>query len=295
MTNLDSQSGQKEEKLKLASKDSYKAYQWLLENTDKFEKEVFGPPLITCSIKDPKYADTIESLFQKGDFLTFTAQTLNDFRTLQRELIMRMKLHDIHMKTCSVPLESLQPPTSHDRLHALGFEGWASDYLDGPAPVLAMLFSECRLNQTPVTLQDISDQQYSRLENSPFSSWVAGGKAYQVTRRREYGPNASSTRVRQINKARIWTNQPIDFSAKQDIAQNLEERKDQRERVRSQIELQKKSLAALKQELECKCQERVGESSQYLLYIANLTRLSLKTKKLRSRQLSQHTEFFQRS
>jgi hypothetical protein len=34
-----------------------KAYRWLLENQSKFEKEVFGPPIVTCSITDPKYAD----------------------------------------------------------------------------------------------------------------------------------------------------------------------------------------------------------------------------------------------
>lgn len=260
LANLESQSGQKEEKLKQASKDTYRAYQWLLQNGDKFEKEVFGPPIVTCSVSDPKYADIIESLFQKGDFLAFTVQTRNDFRTMQRELIGKMKLHDVHMKTCSVGLEGLRSPASHEQLRALGFEGWASEYLSGPDPVLAMLFSENRLHQTPVTLQDISDEQYAKLENSQFSSWVAGGKAYQVTRRREYGPNATSTRVRQLKPARVWTNQPVDLSAKQDILQDIEGWKDQRQQIRERIETDKKMLAELGQEYKSKDHERVRGS-----------------------------------
>ncbi|KAJ5141660.1 hypothetical protein N7476_004484 [Penicillium atrosanguineum] len=215
LENLDSQSGRQEAKLQKLSADSYKAYQWMVDNQDKFENEVFGPPLITCSVTDPKYANAVESLLQKTDFTAFTVQNRNDFRTMQRVFIREMGLHDITLKTSSTPLSSMKAPVSNEELRRLGFDGWAKDFITGPEPVIASLCSENRLHQTPVSLQDISEEAYNSLENaeeSAISSWVSGKHSYQVTRRREY--KAKSTRVRQVKTAQAWTSQPVDASVK---------------------------------------------------------------------------------
>jgi chromosome segregation ATPase len=216
LENLDSRSGQQEAKLQKLSPDSYKAYQWMVENQDKFEHEVFGPPIITCSVTDPKYANAVESLLQKSDFTAFTVQNRNDFRTMQRVFIKEMGLHDITLKTSSAPLSSMKHPLSIEELRRLGFDGWAKDFITGPEPVIASLCSENRLHQTPVSLRDISEESYDSLDNagnSSISSWVSGKHIYQVSRRKEY--NAKSTRVRQVKPARVWTSQPVEASEKE--------------------------------------------------------------------------------
>ncbi|KAL4917725.1 P-loop containing nucleoside triphosphate hydrolase protein [Aspergillus aurantiobrunneus] len=253
---LDSQAGQQERKLQQASSDSHRAYRWLLNNQNKFEKEVFGPPIVTCSIKDPRYANPVESLLQKTDFTAFTVQTRNDFRTLQRALIGEMKLHDISIRTSSIPLANLRPSLVDNELRDLGFQGWAKDFLDGPEPVLAMLCSENRLHQTPVSLRDISDQTYTSLENGSITSWVAGKQAYQIVRRREYGPGASSTRVRQVRPARVWTSQPVDTSAKGELQQRIQELRDETRAIEDKIESDRASIAQLGQEYENVQRER---------------------------------------
>lgn len=257
LKSLNSQAGQQEAKLKQISPESYRAYQWILSNPDKFEKEVFGPPIVTCSVKDPKYADALESLMQRTDFTAFTTQTRNDFRILQRALNIELKLHDISIKTCSVPLENFKSPVSDEQLRNLGFDGWAKDFLSGPEPVLAALCSENRLHQTPVALRDISDEEYSNMENGPISSWVAGKRSYQVVRRREYGPSAMSTRVRLIKPARIWTNQPVDTGAKQELLQSIAEWKDDIREVQQKIDADKAELVRLSEEHNLKTKERV--------------------------------------
>lgn len=257
LQNLDSQSGQQEAKLKKISADSLRAYQWVLDNSDKFEKEVFGPPVMTCSVKDPKYADAVESLLQRTDLMAFTTQCFNDFKTLQRALNIEMRLHDITLKTCTVPLDDFKPSMSDDQLHSLGFDGWAKDFLAGPEPVLAMLCSENNLHRTPIVLRDISDQEYHRMESSSISSWVAGKQSYQVIRRREYGPSATSTRVRQVRPAKIWTNQPIDASAKQELQQSIAECRDEIHEINQQIEADREELARLSGEHSARTTERV--------------------------------------
>ncbi|KKK17235.1 hypothetical protein ARAM_005920 [Aspergillus rambellii] len=253
---LDSQAGQQEKKLQSASSDSYRAYKWLLQNQHRFEKEVFGPPIVTCSIKDPKYADPVESLLQRTDFMAFTTQTRNDFRTLQRALNGELKLHDISIRTSSIPLVNFNPPVSDDELKRLGFEGWAKDFLQGPEPVIASLCSENRMHQTPIRLQDISDEVYATMESGPISSWVAGKQAYQVIRRREYGPGATSTRVRQVRPAKVWTSQPVDASAKGELEHMVQTLRDAKAAVEEKIESERSRLHQMGEEYKGCEQER---------------------------------------
>lgn len=221
---------------------------------------------MTCSIKDPKYADAIESLFQRTDFTAFTTQSRNDFRTLQRALNIEMKLHDISIRTCSVPLEEFRPPMSDEELRRLGFDGWARDFLSGPDPVLAMLCSENRLHQTPITLRDISDEEYSRMESGNLNSWVAGKHSYQVVRRREYGPSATSTRVRQLRPAKVWTNQPVDSSAKRELEQSIQEWSEEIRNIEQKIDTDKAELSRLGEIYKEKERERVGFRHNYPLH-----------------------------
>lgn len=250
LSNLDSHSGRQEAKLEKLSSDTLKAYRWLLENQSKFEKEVFAPPIISCSVKDPKYADAVESLLQRNDYTAFTTQTRNDFRTLQQALSIDMKLSDISIKTSSVPLDRFQPSLSVEEIRQFGFDGWAKDFLSGPDPVLAVLCSENRLHQTPVGLRDITDDEYNRIAEGTISSWVSGKHSYQITRRREYGPSATSTRTRQVRRAQIWTTQPVDASAKHELEQSIQVRKDELRELHETVEASKAKIAQLQREHE---------------------------------------------
>lgn len=108
-------------------------------------------------------------------------------------------------------------------MRGYGLEGWALDFVEGPEPVLAMLCGECRLHQTGITLRAVSEQQYDALRNSQINSWVSGTASYQITRRREYGPGATSTRVRDLKRGRVWTDQPIDAGMKRNLQMNIEQ------------------------------------------------------------------------
>lgn len=257
LRNLESQVGQQEAKLQKMSNDSYRAWQWIKENQHQFENQVFGPPIIECSIDNPRYADAIETLFQKNDLIAFTAQSRNDFRKLQRALCSERKFHDISIRTCSTPLSDFHPPIPDGQLRALGFDGWAKDFLTGPDPVLAMLCSENRLHLTPLRLRDISDEEFSKMESGPISSWVAGRQSYQVIRRREYGPSATSTRVRQLRPARIWTSQPVDNAAQRDLGNNISEWKRELVEIGEQMDADKAVLARLFSEREEATRQKV--------------------------------------
>lgn len=257
LARLDSELGQQESKLGMMSKDTYTAYQWVLENQDKFEKEVFGPPIVTCSVNDPRFASAVESVFQRNDLTAFTTQSRNDFRTLQKALNGELKLWDISIKTITKSLDSMRAELSRDDLQRLGFEGFARDYLQGPDPVIAMLCYEKDLHRTPVSLTDISEEAYSELESGNITAWIAGRQSYNITRRKEYGPGAQSTRVRAINPARHWTSQPVDAAVKQRHLHNIRDWTAEQEQLEARMEEEKADLNELKDDMNRLTREMV--------------------------------------
>jgi len=271
LENLESQAGQQAQKLRQASRDTAEAWRWIQGNQDKFEKQVFGPPVVECSVKDLKYVDAIESLFQSNDFLAFTVQTRGDFKKLQEQLYGNMGLAEINIRTVSEGLDQFRPPVSGEDMWRYGFDYWALDLINGPEPVLSMLCGECRLHQTGVALHDITEEQFNLITVSPISSWVTGKNTYQITRRREYGPGATSTRVRDVRKARVWTNQPVDMRAKHDLQDNIEGWGQEVLALQRQVQEAKEKVAKLREEnteleREKVCCRRLVNYLAYLMF-----------------------------
>ncbi|EEP81124.1 hypothetical protein UREG_05966 [Uncinocarpus reesii 1704] len=260
LDSLGFQAGQQEEKLRRLSEDTYTAWQWLKDekNQEQFEKRVYGPPLVVCTIKDPKYAMALEGMVQKNDLCAFTVQTRNDFNKLQEILYQQKELHDITIYACSTPLSQLTSPVSDEALQQLGFDGWARDLISGPEPVLATLCSENSFHTTPIMLRDISNAEFEHLENGPISSWIAKTQHYQITRRREYGAAGVSTRVRRLRPARWWTDKPVDDSIKIELQNEVMKRKREMDEVQAQLDEGKAEL----ERLEAEHEEASGEKSK---------------------------------
>ncbi|KAK4155132.1 SMC5-like protein [Chaetomidium leptoderma] len=233
---LESQQGQLLTQLRRIDPDVAKGWEWLQVNQDGFDKEVFGPPMLTCSVKDKRYTDLVQSILQQGDFLCFTAQTREDHKRLSDQFYSKMGL-SVTIRSCFTAYSAFRPPLSREELPALGFDGYVSDYLDGPEPVLAMLCAEKRMHASAVSLQDISDEQFDRIQRAEkLTQFAAGRQLYRITRRREYGPGAVSTRVTQFAKGRFWTDQPVDAAEKNEILQKLGELKAQRDALKEQYD-----------------------------------------------------------
>lgn len=221
LANLESQAGQQSKKLFNLSRDTSKLWEWVQNNQNVFEKPVFGPPVVECSVTDPRYVDMIETLFQKTIFLSFTVQSNHDFKKLQTQAHDRMGLSEVNIKVMPKGVGDFPPPIGPDELKRYGFEGWAIDYLRGPEAVLAMLCYDLRIHRTAVMIKDTSTQQFEQLQNSPIDSWLTSKSSYNIVRRREYGPSATSTRVREVRRATVWTDQPVDLAAKRELQENI--------------------------------------------------------------------------
>lgn len=225
---FDSHEGQQQHKLEVFSKETAKAWKWIQEHQNEFEKEVYGPALISCTIKDSRYTAAVESVLGYLDLVAITTQTPGDFKKLSDHIHGTMRLHEVTLRSQTQSLAEVNIPSlTSEQLKRFGFDGWALDFLDGPAPVLAMLCSRKRICAAAVSLRDVSEEQHHMIVGSDCSTWVAGRYCSRVMKRAEYGAGATSTITNIVKEPRFWTNAPVDTSARREIEgliTNLQER-----------------------------------------------------------------------
>lgn len=233
---LETQAGQQENKLNTLSRDTFQAWKWIQDNRDEFKDTVYGPPILECSLKDPKMADAIESLLQENDFKIITAQNREDFLKLQQKLLKEKRLHDVSLRTCSASdLSQFRAPLSEAEMSNFGLDSWAIDHLVGPPTVIAMLCSEKSLHRSAIASKELSQQQHDDLANTAVQSYIAGRKSYQFIRRAEYGSAGNTARVRDVRPAQRWADQPVDMGRKASLERSIAEKNGELEIIRSEL------------------------------------------------------------
>lgn len=209
---LNTQSGKQASMLAQHFPETARAWDWFQQNKDtlSLKGEVWGPPILECSVKDQRYAQAVESMLREGDRLAITFTNADDQRKLSDIFLGKgtgqLGLQKIFLRFSPKALAEYQPPVPRTDLSSLGFEGYVSDYIQGPDVVLAMLCDNTRLHRIAYASRPISNEQYTAVSSSPIQKWVSGKDIYQITTRREYG--ASSTAVTQLQQARFFVDQP---------------------------------------------------------------------------------------
>ena len=235
--NLQSQGGQQVNRLRQASKDAARAWEWIQENrTTAFKSEVYGPPIIECTVKDQRHADAVETVIPDGDKLAFTVTSHEDFKMLQQRLYGDLKLSEINIRHSMQPLSSFRAPMSEENLRQYGLDCWILDLIEGPDAVLAMLCDNRNIHQTAYASREISSEQFNALQRSPLSSWVTPTQSYMIARRREYGDQATSTRVQSIKEARFFTDAPVDRQMEDELIQRINNANSEIEELRREIQ-----------------------------------------------------------
>ncbi|KAJ4991101.1 SMC N terminal domain-containing protein [Stagonosporopsis vannaccii] len=223
---LDTQSGKQTSLLQKISPDTAKAWDWFNEKKMQLplKGDVYGPPILECSLTHPQFADAIESQMKFGDAVAITCTNKDDHTLLFNEMTGKDKLglHGVYLRTSPKPSSAFPAPMPHSALAQFGFEGYLRDYLDGPDAVIAMLCDNVKLHRVAFAPKPISDQQHAAASSSPIQAWVSGKDAYRITTRREYG--VSSTSVNHLKPARFFSlDQPVNSDEKIQLDEQLRE------------------------------------------------------------------------
>jgi chromosome segregation ATPase len=268
---LDTQGGKQEGLLARYSRDTAQAWAWIRENRANlpFQGDVFGPPLLECSVSDPKYAQALESVMRKGDVVAITCTNSEDSKLLSDRLLGKKEngglgLHDIHLRTTASSLDSYRPPVGREELPNLGFEGYLLDYIKGPETVVAMLCDNARLHSVAFAAQAISELQHNAVEHSAIRKWISGKEIYAIATRREY--NASSTSVTQIKKAQFFVDQPVNTEEKRHLDEKIKECEQQGLELKELVASSKQVKRKLEQDISDLKQARViANNRKYMI------------------------------
>ncbi|KAF2655795.1 P-loop containing nucleoside triphosphate hydrolase protein [Lophiostoma macrostomum CBS 122681] len=224
--NLETQSGQQANLLQRVSSDTARGWNWIQKNlhTLKLQGEVHGPPILTCSVENPRFAAIVENHLRPGDTTAITCTNGQDAQLISKKLLgPEMGLHHVSIRTVPRGLAYYRNPLTREELRELGFEGWALDYIQGPDPVLAMLCDGAGLHRAAYAPNQLSEEQHKAVEQSPIATWIAGRHKYRVTRRKEYGQ--TSTRVVPLVKAKYFTDQPVDMQKRHELDEAIQDSK----------------------------------------------------------------------
>jgi chromosome segregation ATPase len=221
---LQTQAGRQASQLQGVSRESHALWVWIESNRDKFQGDVYAPPMMSCSVKNKRHADWVEAVIGPGELKAFTVSSPQDFKMLTNQAYNVLRLHDVSVRSSTQALSNFKPPVTDDQRQRLGLDGWILDLIEGPDPVLAMLCDNRNLHMTGHAERDITQEQFEALEqNSSIGAWATPKSIYQVTRRREYGAAGVTTRVSQFAKAKILTDAPVNTQAEQGIDSRIRE------------------------------------------------------------------------
>ncbi|KAH8730592.1 hypothetical protein GQ44DRAFT_768351 [Phaeosphaeriaceae sp. PMI808] len=249
---LDTQSGKQAGVLSRLSRDTATAWKYFQEHRQEFplKGEVFGPPILECSIRDPRYADAVESQLRKGDLVAITFTNIEDQKLLSNKFVGLdgLRLHDIHTRTSLKPLSNYGSPIAPGDLQNMGFEGYLIDYIQGPDAVLAMLCDNARLNRTAFASRPITEEQHASVSSSAIQKWVSGRDVYQINTRREYG--ASSTAVTQLKQAKCFVDSPVNSEEKLELDERIKSIQQAGIELKANVDICKQSLLEVRQQIQ---------------------------------------------
>ncbi|KAJ2776292.1 Structural maintenance of chromosomes protein 5 [Coemansia javaensis] len=194
LRDLDDVALRRREALRRVSEDSVRALEWLEQNRGLFEQHVFAPVCLEASVPDARYAPLIETVVAAGNLRMFVTQCDADYYTFTREVNDRQRLR-VDVVRFPKALDAFRAPVPRPELQALGFDGYALDFIEAPAPVLAALCSRDSLHAIPLALGPVDNERVERAAR--FKEYLAAGTRFSVARGR-YGSRAATVMTSRV-------------------------------------------------------------------------------------------------
>ncbi|KAI0658644.1 P-loop containing nucleoside triphosphate hydrolase protein [Cubamyces menziesii] len=249
---LDSQSHQKLEALKRSDSDCGAVVEWLRRNQNRFRMEVFEPAVLCVTVPNRGYIDAVESCFGLTQLKTFVAQCEEDYQLLNRlcvdtpEAIGRKARINTWFKVRDEN-RLAPPPVPREELKALGFDGYAIDFIECPEGLKWFLCSDVRLHRTAIAANPRMvdpNRAMDMAARANGANYIIGRVYNQVTRSR-YGRRLPQNTTREIQQARMLAAATVDPQIKRDL---LDQLNNARESLRA-VEDEEKELTKLDGEI----------------------------------------------
>ncbi|KAF8637018.1 hypothetical protein AX17_003102 [Amanita inopinata Kibby_2008] len=208
-------------------RDTHDVILWLRKNQHQFKMGVIEPPAIVLNVPDGRFVDNVEACFSSAQLRTFIAQCQEDldlFNKLVNDSQGEEFGRKVRVTTWFRPYQEqslVPPPMSKEELHALGFDGYALDYVDCPQGMHWFLKRELNLHRTAIALRPDIDvgkvmELVTRMGPNGAGSGANffNGTTHNIVTRSRYGKRAVANMTKEIRQARTLRAVMIDADVK---------------------------------------------------------------------------------
>ncbi|KAJ6604030.1 hypothetical protein B0H10DRAFT_2229461 [Mycena sp. CBHHK59/15] len=291
LADLDSADTVKLNNLGRWDRDVADAVRWLRANKERFRMQVFEPPIISASVPNPAFAAAVESCFNQNTLKMFVCQCKEDYDLLNNSINDNPGLgRGAHVPTWFRPgteRDLMPPPLSRDEMKALGFDGYALEYIDCPEGLKWYFQRELNMHRTAISRKGVTDLRRAidmvgrPLPNgrSANANFVDQSTLHQVQRSR-YGKREVMASTQNVNPARNFGGKTqVDPADKRRIDENLAKCKQEA----AMVEEEEREMNAENQRLkvlETEHTARMGKFAVRLKAISDEVARQVKLKRL---------------
>ncbi|KAI0751154.1 hypothetical protein C8Q80DRAFT_555406 [Daedaleopsis nitida] len=195
--------------------------------------EILEPAILCVTVPNRAFANAVEACFSGAQLRTIVAQCEEDYQLLNRLCVDTPEAigRKARINTWYKPVDHSRlqaQPLPPEQLRALGFDGYAIDFVDCPEGLKWFLCADARLHRTAIAINPKAvnpNQAMEMAATAGGASYVIGRVMNQVTRSR-YGKRLPQNSTREISDARNFVVATVDQSVKRDYQRQLAEAED---------------------------------------------------------------------
>lgn len=207
----------------------------LLREHKEFQLQYFEAPVVSCEVTDKAFSPFIEKVIDNNTLLAITVPDQESYDKISKLLFSK---YNVPMR---LALDSpAKAPIPHEQLSEYGFDGYLSDYINGPPTVLNMLKVISKLHMIPVSKQPMTDEQFQKLITPnpagqvPFMKFVVGDDFVSVSRSR-YGSKQFFYSTEKVRNASYFVTGGLSREARLDIKEKMASLSEDYRRYRDEV------------------------------------------------------------
>ncbi|KAF7312005.1 Purine nucleoside phosphorylase [Mycena indigotica] len=269
---LNSVSGRKLEAFAKWDQAGGDAVRWLRANKQLFRMEVFEPAFLSVTIPDQSYASQVETCFSNASMRMFVFQCQEDYNTFNQNTNDnqdfsqggRRKVPTWFRPGADAAETNLSaPPLPREELLALGFDGYALDFVECPDGLKWYLQKDVGLHRIAISRRNFSPEKIvqateAMMRSGGSSAFIEGMNSHQANRS-HYGRREVMSSSTGIRPARNFTgNFQVDTQQKQRYEGQLQHCKEQRTLIEgdeAELRSEREELDAQKKQHEADLKE----------------------------------------
>ncbi|XP_029975530.1 structural maintenance of chromosomes protein 5 [Salarias fasciatus] len=208
----------KEEKLRARHKDTHTALQWLRQNRSLFQGNVYEPMMLVINVKDPRYAQYVETHISFHDLRAFVFQRKDDMEKFMSEVRDKknLKVNSICAPETSC---SQRPPSRNiESIRRFGFFTYLREMFDAPDDVMSYLCQQYVVHDVPVGSEKTKAMIKTVIEEPYLKVFYTAHERYIV--KRSFYSNKISTSNSAVNPSQYLAI-TVDAEGKQQLEQQM--------------------------------------------------------------------------